>query len=376
MQSPKGNAGPVLLTPGPVMTSARVRDAAYSSLLSHRDPAFVALLDEAALGLTSIAGASHHDAILLAGGGTSATEAALATFASPDKPLLVVSNGAFGERIATIASALRLPVHHLALPWGAPIPLDRVADALERTRASAVAAVHHETSTAVLNPVQQIGELAHRASAHFFVDVVSSLGAEEFDASRAHASVVIGSANKCLHGIAGVSFVLADRALWSHARTLTPATLYFDLKNYSLTAGGTRVPFTPPISAIAGLAEALRELADEGGVSARRACYQERHSRVERNLIQLGIEQCYPGGGVCSLTVARIPEGHTSDSLYSALAREGFVVYQAKGGLRERAFLIANMGALALDVFGAFFRALGGVMSKAEPHERVELADL
>src|SRR4051794_18697580 len=197
------------------MTSARVREALARTDFSHRDSSFSALIEDVRVALAEVAGAPRHEPILVTGSATAALEAAFASLMSPQETLLVISNGAFGERLAELAGVLGLPLRHLAYEWAHPIDPDDVRVAMEADPAiSAIAMVHHDTSVGCLNPVEEIGALAAARGLRLFVDVVSSLGAEAFDAVAAHASVVIGAPNKCLEGIPGVSFVLVHPDAW------------------------------------------------------------------------------------------------------------------------------------------------------------------
>ncbi len=203
-----------LLCPGPVTTSPAVKRALASADISHRDRAFVEVLSRVVSRLRRVAVAHDHDVLVLGGGATAATEAALSTFVGQDERMLVVSNGAFGERIAEMAECLGIAVSHLRYAWGEPISLEQLSGMLDNDpRIKCVAMVHHETSVGRLNPVNEVGRLLAPRHIRYFVDVVSSLGGEEFDMARSRASVIIGSANKCLHGVAGAAFVIARKEI-------------------------------------------------------------------------------------------------------------------------------------------------------------------
>ncbi len=353
----------ILLTPGPVTTSPRVRLALASAAYSHREPAFAQLFSRIGAALARIAGASRHDPLLIAGSGTAATEAAFTSLLSTRRTLLVASNGAFGDRLAEIARAVGVPVRVHACAWGEPMRPDEIARVAEDSGIEAVAAVQHETSVGCLNPVQAIGDALRPTGAKFFVDVVSSLGAETFDAAAANAAVVIGTANKCLHGVPGVSFVLVRDDMWSDA--IAPRSLYFDLRRYrSAAPGDVRIPFTPAVHALAALDAALQELDDEGGVPARRRHYQALNARIRAGLAACGLGTRFDAlARSCSLTVADAPPGQTPDEIYDTLLRRGFVIYHAKGDLRDRCFLVANMGDLTLGTIDRFIAVMTDVVS-------------
>jgi 2-aminoethylphosphonate-pyruvate transaminase len=354
----------ILLTPGPVTTSPRVRRALSSVNLSHREPAFAALYARVGDALTRMAGASRHDPLLIAGSGTAATEAAFASFLTPSRTLLVVSNGAFGERLGEIARLVGVPLRVRAYAWAHPIDPAEIEQIVTGDPAiGAVAVVHHETSVGCLNPVREIGEALRGTRAKLFVDVVSSLGAESFDADAANVAVVIGTANKCLHGVPGVSFVLARDDVWTD--DLSPRSLYFDLRRYRRASPSeVRIPFTPAVHALAALDEALQELNDEGGVAARTRHYQALNARVRGGLRACGIHTRFDAlTRASSLTVADVPPGQTPDELYGTLLDRGFVIYHAKGDLRDRCVLIANMGDLRLETIDRFLSVVADVVT-------------
>lgn len=336
-----------LLCPGPVTTSPRVKEALAQGDIAHRDQAFMDLLSRLIARLRRVAGARGHDVLVLGGGATAATEATLATFVSPDERLLVISNGAFGERIAEMAQSLGLPMSHLRYDWGESVVLEQIEGMLDGDpRIKAVAMVHHETSVARLNPVNAVGRLLAPRHIRYFVDVVSSLGAEEFDMVRSRATVAIGSANKCLHGAAGAAFVITRHTVWEETAHVRPRTMFLDLRRYrtALRESG-QTPFTPSVPAVAALEAALAELEDEGGVAVRRARYQALNARLRSGLAGFGLRIRYDGpGSAASLTVAQLPPGVSFDSFYNDLRARGFLVYRGKGPVSHDSFLVGNMG--------------------------------
>jgi 2-aminoethylphosphonate-pyruvate transaminase len=353
-----------LLCPGPVGTSARVKAALANADIAHRDRAFVDVLSRLTARLRRVAAAPDHDVLVLGGGATAATEAALATFVGSDERLLVVSNGAFGERIAEMAQCLRMPMSHLRYDWGEPIVLEQLQGMLDGDpRIRAVAMVHHETSVGRLNPVNEVGRLLAPRHLRYLVDVVSSLGAEEFDMVRSRASLVIGSANKCLHGVAGASFVITRPELWNETEHVRPRSMYLDLRRYRRAQRENgQTPFTPSVPAIVALEEALHELEDQGGVPARRATYQALHTRLRAGLIGLGFKLRFDGpGGASSLAVAQLPSGISYDSFYQDLRQRGFLVYRGKGPVSHDCFLVANMGDIRLETVDRFLETVADI---------------
>ena len=353
-----------LLCPGPVSTSPAVRQALAQADIAHRDRAFVEMLEQVIARLGQVAGAPDHDILVMGGGATAATEAALATFIAPEERVLVVSNGAFGERIAEMAQCLGIPMSHLRYDWGTPIVLEQIEGMLDGDPTiRALVMVHHETSVGRINPLNEVGRLLAPRHVRFLVDIVSSLGAEEFDMVRSRASVAIGSANKCLHGVAGASFVLNRREVWDETAHVRPRSMFLDLRRYraALRENG-QTPFTPPVSAIAALNAALIELEAEGGVAGRRARYLALSTRLRSGLRGLGLKLRYLGPNTSvALTVAQLPPGLTFDTFYRDLRARGFLVYRGKGPVSHDCFLVANMGHLDLATIDRFLETVADI---------------
>lgn len=361
---PAPDAELTLLCPGPVTTSRRVKQALAGVDVAHRDLAFVEVLSRVVTRLGRVANAADHDVLVMGGGATAATEAMLATFVGHEERLLVVSNGAFGERIAEMAQCLGIHMSHLRYDWGEPIVLEQIVGMLDGDpKIKAVAMVHHETSVGRINPVNELGRLLAPRHLRYFVDVVSSLGAEEFDMVRSRASVAVGSANKCLHGVAGAAFIIARREVWEETAHVRPRSMYLDLRRYrtAIRESG-QTPFTPPVSVIAALEAALHELEDQGGPAARRAHYEILNTRLRSGLLGMGLKLRFaePGGSV-SLTVAQLPPGLTFDSFYQDLRQRGFLVYRGKGPVSHDCFLVANMGDIHLSTIDRFLETVAEI---------------
>ena len=366
----KAEAEPILFCPGPVTTSARVKQALTHVDMSHRDAAFETVLARVVSRLKHVAHAPDHDVLVLGGGATAATEAALSTFVSPEERMLVVSNGAFGERIAEMGECLGIPVSHLRYDWGEPVVLEQVEGMLDGDpRIKAVAMVHHETSVGRINPINEVGRILAPRHIRYFVDIVSSLGAEEFDMVRSRASVVIGSANKCLHGVAGTAFVIARRDLWEETSHVRPRSMYLDLRRYRASYKETgQTPFTPSVPAVVALDAALAELEHDGGPAARRASYQALNSRIRNGLSRMGLKLRWDAqGNAVSLTVAQLPPGLTFTAFYEDLRARGFLVYQGKGPVSHDSFLVANMGAIDAAAVDSFLDAVAEVGGLPRP---------
>lgn len=344
-----GQEPPLLLNPGPVNVSARVARALLRGDLCHREPEWQALQGDVRrllLGLfVGPAAAPQWGACLLTGSGTAAMEAAVSSLCPPGKRLLVLQNGVYGERLAAIARAHGIEARLLEAPWTSPQDPAALARVLrEDPELATVAAVHHETTTGLLNPVRELGRVCREAGRTLLVDAISSIGGEALELEAWGVDAVIGTANKCIRALPGLSFVLARRALLSRAAEWPPRTLYLHLPGYFSQQEQGGVPFTPAVQIGYALHEALLELREET-VAARCARYRALAAHLRRGLSRLGLEPLVAEGcRAHTITTLRLPAGWTYEVLHDALRRDGLVIYAGQGQLKQTAFRIANMG--------------------------------
>jgi 2-aminoethylphosphonate-pyruvate transaminase len=365
----KDQPGYQLFSPGPVMTSARVKAALVHHDVCHRDGDYSAVVERLQTKLRPVFGASpEHETLLLTGSGTAAMEMAISSVIPPGKKLLVVANGAFGERLEEIAALHGIQRAVLRYAWGElPQPRD-VARALEADADIAgVVMIQHETSVGLLNPVGEIGRLCHARGVTLIVDAVSALGAEDVDVVRDHVDVCYSSANKCLHSVSGVSFLCIAPGVWDRIAGIAPRVYYLDmLRTRRYLQQLRQTPFTPAVSSFFALETALDELAEQGGVPARRELYRKRSLRIRRVFADLGF-QSFTNTGRESHTIStvRLPDGLEVEALYEGMKQRGFIIYRCKGELAGRYVQIANMGELPDATIDAFLAAVTDVVGAA-----------
>lgn len=355
----------VLLNPGPSVVSDRVHRAIGGPDLCHREPEYGALAAGVRAKVLRVAGArAGWEIALLAGSGTAALEAMLLGAVRPGRKLLVGRNGVYGERAARIAARAGIECVCVDGPDLEPINPAAVAVALDADSAiDAVAVVHHETTTGLLNPVAAIAAEADRRGVPVAVDAISSLGAEEL--SLDGLDLVACTGNKCLHGLPGVAFVLLSPRAQVRLAQVPPRSLYLDLTGYLAAQASGSVPFTPAIPAVLALDAALDELLDEGP-AARRAHYAERMARLDAALARLGLApRVAPAHRSHSVRSLPLPAGLDYDTLHDALKAEGYVVYAGLGAVAPTTFRVCALGALAPPVMDGFAGALARVIASA-----------
>lgn len=326
----------LLFTPGPLTTSHSVKEAMLHDAGSWHFEfnSLVASIREQLLGLAEVSREKGYEAIVLQGSGSFGVEAIFQTCVAENGKVVVLSNGAYGERIVQMLKHAR--IEHVALRTGEDTPTDPAA--LEQLLASDpsithVAAVHCETTTGVLNPIDELGKVAHKQGRFYIVDAMSSFGALPIDFQACHIDFLVSSANKCIEGVPGFSFVIARRtALLANegaARSLC-MDLVEQLKGFEKNG---QFRYTPPTHAILGFAQALKELDAEGGAPARCARYTRNHEVLVTGMKALGFKPYLdPSVQSCIITSFIFPADPEFDfnTFYRKLSDKGFIIYPGK----------------------------------------------
>jgi 2-aminoethylphosphonate-pyruvate transaminase len=354
----------ILLNPGPVVLSQRVRHALNGPDLCHREAEFAELQSTIRQRLLKVyeLDASRYAAVLLTGSGTAAMEAMVASLVPESRRLGVIENGVYGERLSRIADIHGITHGAFRLGWGEAVNLDTLERWLDANRdATHLAVVHHETTTGRLNPVGAIGKLCKERGIALLVDGVSSFGGEALDFEDWGIAACAGTANKCLHGVPGTSFVITRRDALP-ASAARPRTLYLDLGGYCREQDKGGTPFTQSVQTFYALAEALAEFEEEGGWRARHARYAALAAQVREGLKAMGIRPLLPDdASSVVLNAYYLPDGVTYEQLHDHLKDQGFVIYSGQGALARSIFRISTMGAITaadMDRLLDAFRAL------------------
>ncbi|HJT19360.1 MAG TPA: aminotransferase class V-fold PLP-dependent enzyme [Nitrospira sp.] len=351
----------VLLNPGPVNVSERVRQALLRPDICHRESEFAELLHgiQTKLLKAFVPGAeSDYAAAVITGSGTSAVECALMSSIPHGKRLLIINNGVYGERLSQMVTLHRLGVSELKYEWTLPPDPERLRLALrQHPEVHGVAMVHHETTTGLLNPVKDIAEVVDSQNRVFIVDAVSALAGETIDIAGSHIYMVAGTAGKCIQGFPGVSFVLVRKGFLERMRAYPKRSWYLHLTHYVDDKGQGTVPFTPAVQIFYAFDEALNELLEEG-VSKRIQRYRRMAALIRERMAKLGIKPVLPSDRQSStITAYYLPEGLPYQSLHDRLKERGYVIYAGQGNLENKIFRVANMGAVTEPQFAAFLDA-------------------
>jgi 2-aminoethylphosphonate-pyruvate transaminase len=332
----------LLLNPGPVTLSERVRRSLLQPDLCHRESEFFALQDEIRERLlaTYDLDPGVWTAVLMTGSGTAAVESMTAALVPANGRLLNLENGVYGERIAQMCAQYGIAHERVIGSWMEPVDLSRTAG--DFTHA---AVVHHETTTGRLNDLKPVMKLCRERGLGLLVDGVSSFGAQDIDFSDDSLHAVAATANKCLHGVPGASFVIARRSALAKAAS---RTYYLDLGRLARMQDQRNTPFTPAVHAYYALVEALREFADEGGRAARYKRYAALAEQVRSGLAAVGINPVIPPEqSSVVLRSYHLPMETSYSKLHDELKSQGFVIYAGQGDLAKMLFRISTMGAVS-----------------------------
>ncbi|MFI0469197.1 pyridoxal-phosphate-dependent aminotransferase family protein [Saccharopolyspora sp. 5N102] len=343
----------ILLNPGPACTSQAVKNALLRGDLCHREPEFAELLTSLRAALPRAVNLGEtHESILITGSGTAAMESAVISSVRQDKAILVVNNGVYGDRLAKIARANGITAHEVSpngeglAAWTTPIDPEAVRTALrDYPDIDAVAVVHHETTTGMINPIKAIGEIVAEADAVFVIDSISGTGNEDQNLAEVHGDIICGSANKGLHGLPGLSFLLCSDKGLTRLTEVPARSLYLNAASYLGAQRKGEVPFTPAVQVCYALDEAIKEYEAAGGFAARTHLYRERASLVRSSFDRLGLQVLVdePHRGN-SVTTLRLPDGVSYGRLHDELKSRGYVIYAGQGGLSTEYFRICTMG--------------------------------
>lgn len=359
----------ILLNPGPVNVSERVRQALLRPDICHRESEFTELLHGIQAKLLKLfvpEAEADYAAVVLTGSGTAAVESAVMSSLPQGKRMLVLNNGVYGERISQMVGLNRLGVSELKYDWTTRPDPERLRLALrQHPEVQAVAMVHHETTTGLINPVKEIAEVVDSQNRVFILDAVSALAGEPLDIAGPHIYMVAGTSGKCIQGFPGLGFVLVRKGFLERMRGYPRRSIYLSLTQYVDDQGRGTTPFTPAVQVYYAFDEALNELMEEG-VPKRIARYKKAATMIRDRMTKLRVKPVLtPDKQSNTITAYHLPEGVTYQSLHDKLKEQGYVIYAGQGQLESKIFRVANMGALTEAQMTGFLDAVERICGKA-----------
>ena len=360
----------ILLNPGPVNVSPRVRQALMKPDICHRESDFIELMQgirDKLLRAFAPTYADQYVALILTGSGTAAVEAAVSSAVAPGRRIMIVKNGVYSQRMSAMAAANKIQAAEIPGEWDQRYEVEPVRVSLRQNAAIQVlAVVHHETSTGMINPIKEIGAIAKKAGRFLLIDGVSSLGGEEVDFNACNVGVIAGSSGKCIQGFPGIGFVLVRRDLMEQMVNYERRSVYLHLPTYYKEQEESSIPFTPAVQLYYAFDEALSELLEEG-VANRIARYRKM-AHLLRNWMRAIRVKFYLREPLwsSSLTSFFLPEGVYYDHLHDLLRERGFIIYAGQAQLEQSIFRVANMGALTEADLNGFMTAFEAILPEAQ----------
>ena len=348
----------ILFTPGPLTTSQNVKQAMLRDLGS-RDIEFIGLVKDIRQKLVKLGQVSpdEYTAVLMQGSGTFGLEAVVSSTVPPDGKLLVIINGAYGKRLARIASVLKIETVTLEYPENKVPDLEEIEDALRNDgRITNVTVVHCETTTGIINPIREIGEIVAKSGAKYFVDAMSSFGAVPINLVECNIDYLVSSANKCIEGVPGFSFVLCKLNSLEETAGYARSVSFDLLDQYSGFEKNGQFRFTPPTHTLAAFHQALAELETEGGIPGRAERYRRNYEILVGGMRRMGFkEYLKPDDQGYIITSFLYPDdpNFSFEKFYESLNQMDYVIYPGKVSDAD-CFRIGNIG----RIFEADVKAL------------------
>lgn len=358
---------PLLLTPGPLTTSKSVKSAMVHDWGS-RDATFIRINQAVLTTLVEIiGGGSDFVTVPMQGSGTFAVEAMLTTFIPRNGKVLILINGAYGQRAKKICEIAGRAVAVHETPEDTPPDLAVVEAMLKSDSAiTHVFTIHCETTSGILNPIEKIGEIAARHGKRFLIDSMSAFGALPLEAKDITFDAVAASSNKCIEGVPGLGFVIARKSALEQTKG-NATTLVLDLhdqwSNFEKTG---QYRFTPPIHVIVAFHQALEEFRAEGSVAGRGGRYADNCKILIEGMSALGFEPLLPKALQAPIIVTfRMPadKAFVFQTFYDKLKERGYVIYPGKLTVAD-SFRIGCIGRLNADHMRGALAAIRDILDE------------
>jgi len=356
-----------LFTPGPLTTSKTVKQAMLRDLGS-RDAEFINIIKDVRQRLVSLGNSpDEYTAILMQGSGTFGIEATFSSVIPPDGKLLILINGAYGQRMLKIANIHRIQSTQLIFPENIAPDASALEAALDHDPSiTHIAVVHCETTTGMINPMNAYGEIVKKHNRIYIVDAMSSFGAYPIDLKACGIDYLVSSSNKCIEGVPGFSFVIAKKEALESTRGFA-RTLSLDLlAQWDGLERDGQFRFTPPIHAILAFRQALLELENEGGVAARGARYRQNYDITLSAMQKMGFKTYLkPEDQGYIITSFHYPDHPHFDfqNFYARLSQKGHVIYPGKLSHAD-CFRIGHIGRLGISDVRALMSAIAETLNE------------
>lgn len=353
----------ILLNPGPATTSSRVKSALVVPDICPRETEFGDLLGVVkGKALQVVSADQRYRAVLLGGSGTAAIESCLSS-CTDQKAVLIIENGAYGERMKKICDALKIPSEVIKFNWGDPINAEIVEEHLQQNKDKyhVMAFIHHETTVGILNDLNGLHTLAKKYELKSLVDAMSSYAGLEINLNLDDVDYLVSSSNKCIQGMAGLGICIVKEQVLQEIAHYPKRSFYLDLfTNYVSQERNNQFAFTPPVQILYALNEAFDEFFEAGGTTARAHKYDDLYQQMKKGMLELGFEFLVPEDQHAKiLTAFKWPESgnFTFEEMHDYLYQKGVTIYPGKNA-KEKTFRISNIGELNSEDINFFLKNL------------------
>lgn len=316
----------ILMGPGPSDVNPRVLKAMSTPMIGHLDPQFIQIMDEVMEMTRQLFQTKNQVTSVISATGSAGMETCFVNLLEPGDTAIVCVNGVFGERMCDIVNRCGANLIRVDSPWGEPIDPDKVSTALKNSHPKLLAIVHAETSTGVLQPLEEISKMVHEAGALFVVDTVTSLGGTQVMVDEWGIDAVYSGTQKCISappGLSPISFNSKALEVMDNRKTKVQSW-YLDLSMIRRYWTGAKRAYhhTGPISMVYAIHEALRIVLEEG-LEARFERHRNYHMILKRGLEDMGFEFVVaPEYRLPMLNTIKIPQGIDDATVRGRLLNE------------------------------------------------------
>ena len=360
----------ILLNPGPATTSDTVKLAQVVPDICPREKEFGDVMEFVSKELTNFVGSNDkYTTVLFGGSGTASVEAILSSVVD-DGTIIIINNGAYGQRMCEIAEVYNLNYVEFKSSPIEEINLNELEDIIEKhnlenTKSdkapiSHIAVIHHETTTGILNDIKAIGSICKKYQIDMIVDAMSSYAGIPINMDEMNIKYLASSSNKCIQGMAGISFVIANKESLENTKNIKARNLYLNIyKQYSYFKDNYQMRFTPPVQVLYALKQAIIE-AKEETIEKRHERYKECCKILWNGLDKLKLKKLVNEKASSMLLTSIVePEikGYSFDDLHDYLYNKGFTIYPGKVASKNT-FRIANIGQIYPENINKFIEIL------------------
>lgn len=331
------------MTPGPSPVPARVREALSREIIHHRTDEFRQIIKEVNEGLKYIFCTSN-PVITFASSGTGAMEAAVSNFFSFKDKVVVISGGKFGQRWKEIGVNFGLEVIEIKIPWGSSPSLQQIEEIIrEHKDIKGLFTTLCETSTGTVYDIKSLKEIIARRDILFVVDAISGLGQDELLTDEWGIDVVVSGSQKGFMLPPGLAFISISQKAQSFLKESNLPKYYFSLEKYLKSYEKNDTPYTPSVSLIVALREAI-SLIKEEGIQKRWQRFKKLSLATQEAALKLGLK-IFSQRPSSSITAINSPEGIPSTSIVKKLRKEyGVSIAAGQDAYKDKIFRIAHMG--------------------------------